>query len=96
MERYGHGANLSSEQGAHLAVLCHDKLNGPVILSAAFGKTFGKGFIPSLSCNPWTNTTSKKKSQDVCFVSEIHLLCTDINSSKYTIGEKTLLKYILF
>lgn len=60
MERYGYGANLSSEQGAHLAVLCHDKLNGPVMLSVAFGKTFGKGFIPSLSCSPWTNTTLKK------------------------------------
>lgn len=60
MERYGYGANLSSEQGAHLAVLCHDKLNGPVMLSVAFGKTFVKGFIPSLSCSPWTNTTLKK------------------------------------
>lgn len=92
MERYGYGANLSSEQGAHLAVLCHDKLNGPVMLSVAFGKTFGKGFIPSLSCSPWTNTTLKKKSQDIGFVGEIRLLCTDINSSKYTIREKTLLK----
>lgn len=58
MERYGHGANLSSEQEAHLAVLSHDKLNGPLILPAAFGKTF----IPSLSYNLWTNTTSKKKN----------------------------------
>lgn len=56
MERYGHGANQSSEQ----EVLSLDKLNGPLILPAAFGKTFGNGFIPSLSYNPWTNTTSKK------------------------------------
>lgn len=60
MERYGHGANLSSEQEAHLEVLSLDKLNGPLKLPAAFGKTFGNGFIPSLSYNPWTNTTSKK------------------------------------
>lgn len=63
MERYGRSANLSSEQEAHLAVLCLDKLNGPLVLPAAFGKTFGKGFIPSLSYNPSTNTTSKKISK---------------------------------
>lgn len=28
--------------------LCGVKLNGPLTLSAAFGKTFGKGFFPSL------------------------------------------------
>lgn len=94
MERYGHGANLSSEQEAHLVVLCHDKLDGPLILPAAFAKTF----IPSPSYHHITfrQTLLLKKSQNVCFVSEIHLFCTDINSSKYTTGEETLLKNILF
>lgn len=68
MERYGHGANLSSEQQAHLAVLGLDKLNGPLIFPAAFERLLERDlFLHRHITLRQTLTTSKKNSSKYLF-----------------------------